>query len=203
MQLPMRWHNWLPEHRSKKGSLKGILKFRKKSLPSIFEREFSLDVMTEEMEIEDWRTPIVQYLKNPSFPTSKKNMQHATKYVLWEGNLLRKIPDELLLKCLGQEESMKVMAEVHEGIYEAHQAGTKMRWLLRRYGYFWSEMEKDCKAYALGCEECQRHEPLQHVPSIPLNFMVKLWLFRGWAMDFIGQIYPTSSKGHTFKKLLL
>ncbi|KAM2279832.1 hypothetical protein FF2_039819 [Malus domestica] len=34
-------------------------------------------------------------------------------------------------------------------------------------------MEKDCKSYTQGCEECQRHGPLQH-------------------------IYPASSKGHTF-----
>ncbi|CAN6722847.1 unnamed protein product [Malus baccata var. baccata] len=47
---------------------------------------------------------------------------------------------------------MRVMAEVHEGICEADQAGMKMKWLLRR----------------------------------------------GWAMDFIRQIYPASSKGHTF-----
>ncbi|KAM2611892.1 hypothetical protein TB2_031940 [Malus domestica] len=93
---------------------------------------------------------------------------------------------------------MRVMAEVHEEICGAHQAGTKMRWLLRRYGYFWPDIEKAYKAYARGCKECQRHGSLQHVPSVPLNHVVKPWLFRGWAMDFIGQINSTSSKGHTF-----
>ncbi|KAM1475185.1 hypothetical protein ACFX2I_031117 [Malus domestica] len=120
----------------------------RKNLPSIFERRFNLDVMTKEPEKEDLRTTITQYLKKSVFPTSKKNKQQVTKYVMWEGNLLRKTLDRLLLKCLGQEESMKVMAEIHEGICGAHQTGTKMRWLLRRYGYFWPEMEKDCKAYA-------------------------------------------------------
>ncbi|KAM1281987.1 hypothetical protein ACFX2H_022402 [Malus domestica] len=59
-------------------------------------------------------------------------------------------------------------------------------------------MEKDCKAYAGGCEECQRHGLLQHVSLVPLNLMVKPWPFRGWVIDFIGQIYPASSKGQTF-----
>ncbi|KAM1401780.1 hypothetical protein ACFX2F_028885 [Malus domestica] len=169
-----------------------------RNLPSILDRGFSLDVMVLKAKTEDWRAPIIHHLNDPSSPTSKKNRQQATKYVLWAKNLLRKTPDGLLLKCLGQEESMRVMAEVHEGICEAHQVGTKMRWLLRRYGYFWPDMEKDCKSYARGCEECQRHGPLQHVPSVPLNPVVKPWPFRGWAMDFIGQIYPASSKGHTF-----
>nr|XP_028949231.1 uncharacterized protein LOC114821334 [Malus domestica] len=163
-----------------------------RNLPSILDRRFSLDVMVLETEVEDWRTPITQYLKDPSSPTSKRNRQQATKYVLWTKNLLRNTSDGLLLKCLGLEESMRVMAEVHEGICGAHQAGTKMRWLLRRYGYFWPDMEKDCKSYARGCEECQRHGPLQHVPSVPLNPVVKPWPFGGWAMDFIGQIYPAS-----------
>ncbi|CAN6686524.1 unnamed protein product [Malus baccata var. baccata] len=105
-----------------------------RNLPSILDRGFSLDVMVLETKMEDWRAPIIHHLKDPSSPTSKKNRQQATKYVLWAKNLLRKTPDGLLLKCLGQEESMRVMAKVHEGICGAHQAGTKMRWLLRRYG---------------------------------------------------------------------
>ncbi|CAN6692358.1 unnamed protein product [Malus baccata var. baccata] len=131
------------------------------NLPSILERGFSLDVMVLETKTEDWRLPIIHYLRDPYSPTSKKDRQQATKYVLWAKDLLRKTPDGLLLKCLGQEESMRVMAEVHEGICGAHQAGTKMRWLLRRY-------------------------------------VVKPWPFRAWAIDFIGQICPASSKGHTF-----
>ncbi|CAN6558617.1 unnamed protein product [Malus baccata var. baccata] len=162
------------------------VEIQRRNLPSILGRGFSLDVMVLDTEIEDWRSPIIHHLNDHSSPTSKKNRQQATKYVLWVKNLLRKTPDGLLLKCLGQEESMRVMAEVHEGICGAHQAGTNMRWLLRRYGYFWSDMEKDCKSYAQGCEECQRHRPLQHVPSVPLNPVVKLWPFRGWAMDFVG-----------------
>ncbi|CAN6555418.1 unnamed protein product [Malus baccata var. baccata] len=63
---------------------------------------------------------------------------------------------------------------------------------------FLARLEKDCKSYARGCEECQRHEPLQHVPSVSLNPVVKPWPFRRWAMDFIGHIYPASSKGYTF-----
>ncbi|KAM1093113.1 hypothetical protein ACFX19_020594 [Malus domestica] len=135
--------------------------------------------MTKEPEIDHWRTSIIQYLKDPSIPTSKKIRRYATKFVMWDKTLLRKTPDGLLLKCLGLEESIRVMAKVHEGICGAHQARKKMRWLLKRYGYFWPDMEKDCKAYAKGCEECLRHGPLQHTPSIPLNPVVKLWPFRG------------------------
>ncbi|XP_070667906.1 uncharacterized protein [Malus domestica] len=96
------------------------VEIQRRNLPSILERGFNLDIMVLEAEIEDWRSPIVHHLKDPSSPTSKKDKQQATKYVLWAKNLLRKTPDGLLLKCLGQEESMRVMAEVHEGVCGAH-----------------------------------------------------------------------------------
>ena len=28
--------------------------------------------------------------------------------------------------------------------------------------------------------------------------VIKPWLFRGWGMDMIGQVYPASSKGHKY-----
>lgn len=36
------------------------------------------------------------------------------------------------------------MAEVHERIAGAHQAGRRMRWLIHGYGFYWPNMEKDC-----------------------------------------------------------
>jgi hypothetical protein len=31
-----------------------------------------------------------------------------------------------------------------------------------------------------------------------MNSIVKSWPFRGWGLDFIGEIHPGSSKGHRF-----
>jgi len=31
-----------------------------------------------------------------------------------------------------------------------------------------------------------------------MNPIIKPWSFRGWGIDLIGQIFPTSSKGHKF-----
>ncbi|CAN6703779.1 unnamed protein product [Malus baccata var. baccata] len=101
------------------------VEIQRRNLPSILERGFSLDVIVQETEIEDWRSPIIHHLNDLSSPTSKKNRQQATKYVLWMKYLLRKTPDGLLLKCLGQEESMRVMAEVHEGYMEHIRRGQR------------------------------------------------------------------------------
>ena len=39
---------------------------------------------------------------------------------------------------------------------------------------------------------------LKAVPTVDLQYVVKLWPFRGWAVDVIRKISPPFSKGHGF-----
>jgi len=59
-------------------------------------------------------------------------------------------------------------------------------------------MMANCFRYYKGCEECQKFGNIQLVPAAVLHPIIKPWPFRGWGLDFIGQIYPSSSKGHRF-----
>ena len=90
------------------------------------------------------------------------------------------------------------MGEVHEGICGTHQSAPKMKWLLRTADFYWLSMISDCFRYYKGCEECQRFVDIQLVPAAILHHIVKPCPFRGWGLDFIGQINPPSSKRHRF-----
>ena len=104
------------------------------------------------MEDDDWRAPIVYFLSSPSYPSDRRTRMFATRFILLDGELFKKgIDDDTLLRCLDKIEAMRVMAEVHKGICGAHQAGIKMKWLLRRHGYYWPDMLKDCIDYGKGC----------------------------------------------------
>jgi hypothetical protein len=61
-----------------------------------------------------------------------------------------------------------------------------------------STMLNDCFRYYKGCESCQRFENVQLAPAAMLHPIIKPWLFRGCILDFVGQIYPPSSKRHRF-----
>ncbi|KAI5327446.1 hypothetical protein L3X38_026842 [Prunus dulcis] len=175
-----------------------IIKIGRKSLPSVLTRGMEIEVNSALITKDDWRGPIMTYLQYPTLPSERRVRIMATNYLMWNEDLVRKSKDEVLLRCLGKTEYMKVMGETHEGICGAHQGGRKMCWLIRRYGYFWPTMLKDCINYSKGCEACQRHGPIQRAPSVPMNPVVKPWPFRGWAMDLIGKIYPASSQQHCF-----
>jgi hypothetical protein len=112
--------------------------------------------------------------------------------------LYRRTAEDLLLKCLDHDQAKMVMGEVHEGICSTHQSVPKMKWLLRRTGFYWPTMIADIFRYYKGCEECQKFGNIQMVLATTLHPIIKHCLFRGWGLDFIGQIHPLSSKGHCF-----
>src|ERR1051325_9210998 len=78
----------------------------------------------------DWRSPIINYLKEPSVSTEKKIKYRALSYVLLGNELFKKTPEGILLKCLGENEAYLALSSVHSGACGAHQAGHKMNWLL-------------------------------------------------------------------------
>jgi hypothetical protein len=78
----------------------------------------------------DWRTPIVDYLRNPSVRTDRNVRRTTFKYVLMSDELYRQTIDEILLKCFGPSDVVVAMAQVHEGICGTHQSAPKMKWLL-------------------------------------------------------------------------
>jgi hypothetical protein len=119
-------------------------------------------------------------------------------YTIVDGDLYRRTTDGLLLKCLDNEQAKVAMGEVHEGMCGMHQSDHKMKWMLRRAGLFWPMMMIDCCKYFRGCEACQRFGDIQSAPTSMLHLIVKPWPFRGWGLDFVGEIHPSSSKRHRF-----
>ena len=73
-----------------------------------------------------------------------------------------------------------------------------MKWIIRRTGYFWPTILEYCFEYYKGCQDYQRFGNVQKSPASAMNPIIKPWPFRGWRIDLIGQIFPSSSKGHKF-----
>jgi len=84
----------------------------------------------------DWRKEIIDYLRDPSKKVERRIRFQATKYVLLEDELYYRTIDGILLKCLGNDEAKSLMGEIHEGVCGAHQSAFKMKWMIRRNGYY-------------------------------------------------------------------
>jgi hypothetical protein len=169
------------------------------SRPSGVAREVLLVKSADkEADETDWRTPIVDYLRNPSVRTDRNVQRTTFKYVLMSDELYRRTVDDVLLKCLGPSDAILTMAEVHEGICGTHQSAPKMKWLSRRSSFYWPNMIADCFKYYKGCQVCQKIGDLQLVLAAELHPIIKPWPFRGWGARLYRKIHPSSSKGHRY-----
>jgi len=91
-------------------------------------------------DLEDWMTPLLKYLCDQSVRSDRIVRWSAFKYVLHNDELYQKTIEDLLLKCLGSNQARVAMGEVHECIYGTHLSARKMKWLLRRAGFYWPTM---------------------------------------------------------------
>jgi len=103
---------------------------------------------------DDWRREIIDYLKDPSKKVERRVRFQATKYVLLEEELYYRMIDGVLLKCLSDDESKSLMGEIHEGVCGADQSAFKMKWMIRRNGYYGPIILEDYFKYFRGCQGC-------------------------------------------------
>jgi len=72
----------------------------------------------------------VTYLESPDGTTCQKVKYRALSYVLISGDLFKKTPEGVLLRCLGETEEYMAVSNAHSGACGTHQTGHKMKWLL-------------------------------------------------------------------------
>jgi hypothetical protein len=116
---------------------------------------------------------LLAYLRDSSAIVDKSVRQSAFKYVFYNDELYQRTTEDLVLKCLGSDHARVAMGKVHEGICGTHQLAPKMKWLLRRAGFYWPTMTTDCFRYYKGCEECQRFGNVQLVHNAMLHPIIK------------------------------
>ena len=103
---------------------------KSRTLPSIFTKQLGTEIFTLKVWKEDWRSPIISYLRSPNCCTNNALKLKARRCVLMgkeDECLFKRGADGILLKCISTEESIQVMVEVHKGICGAHQSGIKIR----------------------------------------------------------------------------
>ncbi|XP_058208305.1 uncharacterized protein LOC131321327 [Rhododendron vialii] len=149
------------EIRIPEGQNEKLIRVQKRFLPFSIERDRNdFDIMELNL-VDDWRVPIKKFLEKSSEKTDRNIKQRAINYVIIGNDLFRKSLDEVLLLCIAKPQTMMVMGEVHEGTCGSHQSGDKMKWLLKRYGYYWPTIRKDCWAIDM-IGEIIPHSSQQH-----------------------------------------
>ncbi|XP_074321763.1 uncharacterized protein LOC141658939 [Silene latifolia] len=115
--------------------------------------------ITDEEEIaqEPWFQAILNFKLNGTYPPEMdKRGQRAirllaSQYILMQGELYKRTPLGVVLRCLDHSQARKVMEEVHDGECGPHMSGPMMAKKITRLGYYWTTMESDCIKYVRHC----------------------------------------------------
>ena len=90
-----------------------------------------VDVTTPTTSSRDWRTPFIRYMSDGSgFQDKTKNerlIRRSKNYILVDGKLMQKnASSEVLLKCISQDDGIKLLDDIHAGSCGNHAAS--QRW---------------------------------------------------------------------------
>nr|XP_033517156.1 uncharacterized protein LOC117281427 [Nicotiana tomentosiformis] len=158
-------------------------------------------IAVTEAEKVDWRQTMIDYLCYgilPEDPRRKTEIRRcAPRFLYYKDTLYRRSFEGVLLHCLGEGEATQAMQEVHSGVCGSHQSGPKLHFHIKRMGYYWPIMVKDCLDYARRCKAFQFHANFIHQPPEMLHPTVASWPFDAWGLDVVVPL-PKSSGGHLY-----
>eukprot|EP00253_Pinus_taeda_P014804 PITA_14804 len=89
-----------------------------------------------------------------------------------------------------------IMKEFHAGDCGGHLYWKSIADKILRDGYYWPSLFADVKKFALSCHKCQIFEGKRKLLPFPLKPISTEKPFQQWGLDFIGEIYPSSSGQH-------
>jgi len=143
----------------------------------------------------DWRTPFIKYLSDGSgFQDKTDNerlIRRSKNYILVDGNLMRKnASSEVLLKCISQDDGVKLLDDIHVGSCGNHAASRTLVGKAFRAGFYWPTAVADAEKLVRHCEGCQFFAKRTHVPAHEIQTIPSSWPFACWGLDMIGPFKP-------------
>nr|XP_025622853.1 uncharacterized protein LOC112715283 [Arachis hypogaea] len=128
-----------------------------------------------------WLDPITSFLESGKLPDDEKDAaklrREAAKYVVIQGQLIKKGLNQPLLKCLHPDQMDYVLREVHEGCCGHHIGGKALARKLIRAGYYWPSMMADSKEFVKKCVKCQENANFHRAP-VTNGFLTVIMRFR-------------------------
>jgi ribonuclease HI/transposase InsO family protein len=153
-----------------------------------------------ESNSDDWREPIIRYIKNEEEPddkdTTERIARQSAHYTLIEETLYRRGASGVLMKCILSATGKQLLDEVHAGQCGVHAASRTLVGKVFRSGFYWPTAKSDAAELVQRCKACQYLSKQQHLPAQQLQTIPVTWPFACWGMDMIGP-FKKAQGGYT------
>jgi ribonuclease HI/transposase InsO family protein len=153
-----------------------------------------------ESDPNDWKEPIIRYIKNEEEPDDKNLAEHIARqsahYTLIGETLYRRGASGVLMKCILSATGKQLLEEVHAGQCGIHAASRTLVGKVFRSGFYWPTTKGDAAELVQRCEACQYLSKQQHLPAQQLQTIPVTWPFACWGLNMIGP-FKKAQGGYT------
>jgi len=154
-----------------------------------------IDDTTPTSSSRDWRAPFIRYISDGSgFQDKTDNerlIRRSKNYILVDGKLMRKnTSSEVLLKCISQDDGIKILDDIHAGSCGNHAASRTLVGKAFRAGFYWPTAVTDAEKLVRHCEGCYFFAKRTHVPTHEIQTILSSWPLACWGLDMIWPFKP-------------
>lgn len=149
-----------------------------------------------------WYADIVNYLVSHVLPLGlsfhqKKKFLHDVKSFYWdEPFLFRQCRDQILRRCVPEEEQQRILEQCHASPYGGHYGGVRTASKVLQSGFYWPTIFRDAHILVTQCDRCQRTGNISRRHEMPLQPILEVEIFDVWGIDFMGPF--VSSYGNQY-----
>ncbi|KAL5565133.1 hypothetical protein UlMin_028297 [Ulmus minor] len=152
-----------------------------------------------------WFADYANYLVKKILPPDMSYQQRRKffsdlKHYFWdEPYLYKHCADQIIRRCVPEEEMESILRHCHSREVGGHFGGTKTAAKVLQSGFYWPSLFKDAFKFVSMCDDCQRSGNISRRHEMPLNNILIIDLFDVWGIDFMGP-FPSS---HSNKYILV
>nr|CAN64603.1 hypothetical protein VITISV_033149 [Vitis vinifera] len=143
------------------------------------------------LEKSPWYAHIANYLVTGEVPSEWKAQDRKHFFAkihayYWEEPFLFKYcADQIIRKCVPEEEQQGILNHCHENACEGHFASQKTTMKVLQSGFTWPSLFKDAHTMCRSYDRCQRLGKLTKRNQMPMNPILIVVLFNVWDIDFM------------------
>ncbi|RVW93793.1 Transposon Tf2-12 polyprotein [Vitis vinifera] len=144
-----------------------------------------------------WYAHITNYLVTGEIPSEwnaqdRKHFFAKIHAYYWEEPFLFKYcADQIIRKCVPEDEQQGILSHCHENACGGHFASQKTAMKVLQSRFTWPSLFKDAHIMCRSCDRCQRLGKLTKRNQMPMNPILIVELFDVWGIDFMGP-FPMS-----------
>ncbi|XP_075096401.1 uncharacterized protein LOC142174495 [Nicotiana tabacum] len=123
----------------------------------------------------------------------RKKIKRDSMDYYWDESYLFKIwTDDVIWRCVPEEEQLGILDACHSLTYGGHHGGERTATKVLICGFYCPTLYKDASVLVKWCDECQRAGGISNKNEMPLTNILEIDIFDMLGTDFMGPFVSSS-----------